>query len=119
MGKGAGQGMSKGAGQGADQGSRVEAIVRSGSFIVSETEGLVTWSGQRYDLRKLRNKWDSMSPGVPLHLTGVLTSAREWDRALAFIPSSVSGDDLAAYKAWFEAGGSSDCKLDFGEAPGN
>ena len=101
------------------QGGRVDGIVRSKHFHVSESEGRVTWSGQSFDLGKLRCMWSSKNPKVPLHLTGALTLASEWSKALPFIPSSVSGEDLEAYKAWIEAGSARKCKLDFGEAPGN
>jgi hypothetical protein len=96
----------------------VDAVIASDTFHVSESEGVVNWSGQRFDVRKLRRAWNSKNPRVPLHLTGALTTA-PWPNALRFIPASVTGGDLAAYKQWIEAGSASECKLDFGEAPGN
>jgi hypothetical protein len=133
LGKGAGKGASAGKGGGrgggstavpagvgysSAQGGRVDAVIASDTFHVSESEGVVNWSGQRFDVRKLRRAWNSKNPRVPLHLTGALTTA-PWPNALRFIPASVTGGDLAAYKQWIEAGSASECKLDFGEAPGN
>jgi hypothetical protein len=131
VGNGAGKGAGKGGGRGGGstagpaaagsstfQGGRVQGIIKSNAFHVSETEGVVNWSGQRFDLRKVRRVWASKNPGVPLHLTGVLTTA-PWPNAPRFIPTSVTGGDLAVYKQWIEADGARECKLDFGEAPEN
>jgi hypothetical protein len=77
------------------QGGRVPGIIESDAFHVSETEGVVNWSGQRFDLRKVRRVWASKNPGVPLHLAGALTTA-PWPNTPRFIPTSVGRTGLKA-----------------------